>query len=766
MSNGLPSVEEIFEELAGKVRAQIDKNAPVSFDRALSELISYHNFLIELHTYLTPEGDDVENIATARLKFLGQTANEAWLSQYTGLYKSAVNMLPLDDHYLRELASIPRKLLSRRMRRSRNAAIELSILRLMPHMIHIVQVWITKRRFSVDAVVEDSSEVTQLEGSDVSAYAAVLPEIVGAFEGSLNFTGALSSRSLTEGNEESDQWENSKKNLPFLWQHLVYTGYCLTIIVKNRDSVGARFFFDALVSWREHTKWIFRDMESLSSTLLLPGMINESWDSAQKMIGSFRFRHIGSNSVPRSLLGQVLTEQHRDYMLITAAMYLHWNMGKNKSFTTGLDITRSLLVMDVEDFYGEEVRLKKFDFREIVLRLLRFEISKELFPANAYSDEISRVIEMFDISSEEPRIAGRVCTSMKMSYIHDLYLPFLVFLLVAIPLRVRQDNVLVQMEKHLDWVMAGPNGYFALNSVSMAFGQWGKLLEDKENLIQEGVELLNTEVEFGEAKSALSRFLSQAGEKVSRRLNSYIRARPVDRSHLHTLRDKIESKFLEGFKDNFFLKNVPLVRRKSMSYTSLPLSLEHTPMGHFTDPPLEKDSEIFMEELSEQIKSDVPNLLLESYFSSKPEAEISLDVGLESPKFWESLVELEKKFTDLVVLAVSYESQDIVYNLIEDAEMNKEAVVPLIRLKDRWHHDEYLATFGKTDIVSLDLEQNEALLFSRADLRRIELIDTEELNHFVSVNFVTTNPTHGKLIINVYYEIHWSNEPLVKLRFQ
>ena len=52
----LPTPDDILEELADKAVLQIDKLAPVAFDAAFKELISYHRFLLTANVSKTTDG--------------------------------------------------------------------------------------------------------------------------------------------------------------------------------------------------------------------------------------------------------------------------------------------------------------------------------------------------------------------------------------------------------------------------------------------------------------------------------------------------------------------------------------------------------------------------------------------------------------------------------------------------------------------------------------------------------------------------------------
>src|SRR3712207_1494193 len=56
MNRDLPTPAQILEELADRVAAQIDRQAPLAFDEALDEMTRYHRFLLSLNASRTPEG--------------------------------------------------------------------------------------------------------------------------------------------------------------------------------------------------------------------------------------------------------------------------------------------------------------------------------------------------------------------------------------------------------------------------------------------------------------------------------------------------------------------------------------------------------------------------------------------------------------------------------------------------------------------------------------------------------------------------------------
>ncbi|MCM2497916.1 hypothetical protein, partial [Neorhizobium galegae] len=162
----LPSPEQIIEELADKVRVEIDRDAPVAFDSALREMTQYHRFLLGLGASQTTDG---------QLLNLAEIAGDAWAAphevwnrQYIRLFERATAKLADNDHYVRSLAHIPSRVLSRREdpRLSQNTLTALNDI--FPAFVHRLEAWVTRRALQAKSDLHSAEAVT-LMGSDAKS---------------------------------------------------------------------------------------------------------------------------------------------------------------------------------------------------------------------------------------------------------------------------------------------------------------------------------------------------------------------------------------------------------------------------------------------------------------------------------------------------------------------------------------------------------------------------------------------------------------------
>lgn len=102
----------MLEELADKAIGHIGRLAVTSFESALSEMVDFHQFLID--AYATK--DDTGKPASYAQIGYWQGLHREWIRQYRRIFERAVETIGRENEFVDTLAHLPMRLLPREAR--------------------------------------------------------------------------------------------------------------------------------------------------------------------------------------------------------------------------------------------------------------------------------------------------------------------------------------------------------------------------------------------------------------------------------------------------------------------------------------------------------------------------------------------------------------------------------------------------------------------------------------------------------------------------
>lgn len=425
----LPRPRHILEELADKTAAQIDRLAPVAFDRAFREMTTYHRFLLALHMSVTPEGHVVNYSEVEGNSW--HPPHEEWIRQYRRLFELAADRIPSESHFIQSLARTPTVLLSGSAGTDLSPNIVKGVLDLGPIMMHGLEAWVSKRAVIETPIGEAASRRLALAGFEAKAYANVLVNVIGAWEHLLLDVPMLYRWRDREENADALCWSALQKSWPFLWRHISNTAYCLALAVWSEDEAGAADFRDALVRWPEA---LGRRLEDRGwppqRALLYPDLLKLEWPQASAgaaLVGCrpdafFTFDH---------LFAAIVRGAHYDAALLTAALLLSWTIDGKQGSNIGARTAKALLRRESTD---ELVRADSSDglnLLQLFIAGLRIELSGERFLNEGYGADLDELVSDLDNMTERRVLLWRGFTPSTVHERHDLQLAMVVILAAA-----------------------------------------------------------------------------------------------------------------------------------------------------------------------------------------------------------------------------------------------------------------------------------------------------------------------------------------------
>jgi hypothetical protein len=408
MRRDLPTPDAILEELADKVAAQIDRLAPVAFDGAFRELIRYHKFLLALNASRTPDGAAFNYAEVSGNAWYAP--HREWIRQYRRLFERAANRLSDDDQFIRLLAYAPRHLLPSKGDPEVPANIVRVILDLGPMLMHRLEDWVTKRTNLDTPKGAAAAQRLALAGSDAKAYANVLPELVGAWEGVLNEAPAIYNWPDDAGHDVDGTWSALRASWPFIWQHLANTAHCLAITVWNEDEAGAALFREALVRWPGPLQHRLTDHDEFRPRrLLFPNLLELGWNKAVQRAAPLAHDFMPPPT-PEQLFARVVRGVHNDAVLLTAALLLSWTINDKQTSDIGGRTALALLCRERDgvDHLGSGVR--KLSFRSLLLDFMRLEMAGGRYQDGSYAATLDQLVATLDNMTERRVVPGRVFT--------------------------------------------------------------------------------------------------------------------------------------------------------------------------------------------------------------------------------------------------------------------------------------------------------------------------------------------------------------------
>lgn len=761
MQSELPRPEEMLEELADKVAAQIERLAPVAFDGAYREMTRYHRFLLALGASRDRSGTAFNFSEVAGNAW--QAPYQEWITQYRRLFERAADRLADDNHFICSLAYAPSRLLPGRGDPELSPNVVRAILDLGPMLVARLQAWVTKRTTVETRAGQAAESRLTLGGSDAKAYDNVMLDIVGTWESLLRHPPVMYGWHEHGEQTDAERWAAFRASWPFLWQHLTNTAYCLATAVWNEDETGSALFCEALLRWAHALDHRLDDPAELRHRrLLFPSILDLDWSEAISRAAPLGYDYMPTPT-PDQLFTSVIRGAHDDTVLLTAMLLLFWTMNKKQASDIGARSARALLDRVASDDEHRHAGRQQLSFRSLFLDLLRLEMSEGRYHDGSYSAELNHLVAMLDNMTERRVVPGRVFTPSTLHGREGLLLSNLVILLVHVPDK-GDDGLLERITALANEEEVLPEGDGSLRDILRQLERFQSTLEQPFSSVDHGVQLLGQGRDAEHAKARLLHIIAEASNAIKEKRQQRLQVRPADPAKLERLRSAIEKSLLTAEVEAPFFRGANVCRATGDAGAEwLDMNFSGIEKAQLTEPPM-----------------DVPNLDFEAMlvsgarrmagqhawtaFCRRPRIERKVAARAEDEAFWRDLAPLIPQVGPDPVLIVSRnaEGQELRRLLYAPA-----ADRPKLAIEQRPRDGKgasYIATFEGVDVFGAELPPGEAWLFSATVLREVRYAETEAAGRYAELTFELGEEMKGTLRVRMRQTLEWSDTPIFELK--
>jgi hypothetical protein len=755
----LPTPDQILEELADKVAAQIDRLAPVAFDNAYREMVRYHRFLLALNASRTPDGGLVNYAEVPGYGW--QAPHRDWIHQYARLYERAAGRIPDEPRFIRTLARTSIHLLPSPGDPELPASILNAILDLGPMMMHRLEAWVTKRT-TIEAPSEGAAEPRlALAGSDAKAYANILPDIIGAWESLLQNAPSLYKWRGQAEETDAERWSAFRASWPFLWQHLSNTAYCLAVGVWNEDEVGAALFREALVRW-PRTLGKVDGAELRWRRLLFPDILNLDWSEASR-----RAAHLGYETLPApapdELFASVLRGVHDDVVLLTAALMLFWTINKKQSSDLGGQTAKALLLRQDASEQRHSVMTQKPEFHSLFSDILRTEIAGQRFDDKLYGAELDRLVQTLDNMTERRVVPGRVYIPSTLHERDDLLLALVAILAATTP-NEGDDGAVQRVAELAQHEEVLPQGDRTLRNVVDELARFRSALEETRSEIGRGVALLAQDRDADRVIARLREIFSSAEAAIEAKRLERLKVRPVDPGKLERIRSKIEAALLKEPAEVPFFRSVQIERGgPAMAAEWTAAVFSGIEKAHLVEPPLASPISNFEESFvsgSQRVAERGAWIA----FVARPRTQVEIATNPDQATFWRDIAALVEQVGPEPILVVSH---SIGFRRWHRLQYGPEEIRPHLRIEQRPRDERgsgYIATIEGVDVFQDEPTPGVSWLFSARALQCIQYAELNKPGSYVEVAYELGEEMKGTLRVRFRQSFAWSNTPTFEIR--
>ncbi len=756
MKTDLPGPEDVLEELAEKTAAEIDRLAPLGFDRSLQEMANYHRFLLRLSMAQATDGSVVSYAEVAEGPWT--VPHTRWTRQYRLLFERAANRLPDDDHFISSLAYVPHKLFSGSDDADLPHSVKSAILRLGPILMHCLQNWITKRTVVDTLQDEAAAPRLALAGSDAKAYANALPEIVGAWE-NLLWYGPLTRglRGLSE-KTEAERWASYRVSWPQIWDHLIYTAYGLAIVVWNEDEAGAAIYRESLVGWLEKMNHRFRSAAQLRHRrMLYPSLLQLDWEEARTSVAALSYGYLPAPS-PDQLFSSIVRGAHDDVVLLTAVLFLFWNMTNKQASDIGGRTARSLLSREGADHLGNGTTSKIPAFHSLFLDFVRLRTAGERFGDGTYAAQLDGLVELLDNMTERRVVPGRIYSPSTLQGRHDLLLPIVSILVAATPSAgddglVERVTVLSREEEVL------PDGDESLRRVLREFESWRSVLENPVPAFAQGVRFQDPERDPDHAATKLMTIITAAEAGIEAERLQRLNALPIDSSRLEYLRSSIQKTLLEKpIEVPFYFTGRATCVQKEENLDTQHIRFNGISKGQLTDPPMESPALNLDRVLISGTREWIQQQAWRALCQRKPLVK-TLDAQVRDERFWRDVALYSEEVYPEPVLVISQSSEEQSLRSLLRAPPSDLTDLKIEKVPQERDALSYMATINGVHVYGADLPPGQAWLLSSRTIRNIYYVKFENTGQYVEIVYVEGEGKLGTLRVSVKLQFEWSEGP-------
>lgn len=533
-----PDPSDMLEELADKAITHIGRLAVTSFETALSEMVDFHQFLIDAYATRDEAGKPVSFAQIGDW----QALHKEWIRQYRRLFERAVENIGRENDFVDMLAHLPMRLLPRE---AKNAAPEVTVglLDLPNIFVHRLERWLSQRRI-YEPAQQGQPSVPRVAGTDRQAYEDVVVGFVGAWESLLQTVGHVYGWRQREVDPE-EQWRRYVASSPFLQQHLRNSAYLLAVAVWNEDEIGARYYRESLLRWLDGLRHEFDDYDHRGRSLLTADLLQSDWGTARSILARSADQPEWDQPTPKSVFTAILQNQQADVIAVASGVMLAWFI-ENRQATDIAPRTASFLLKGIVDEDRAHRMGRETGFRPLTLDLVRIWVSAERFERKGYGHWLDNLVSLLDSMTERRVVPGRVYSPSTRNERDDLRLPWLVCLLASLPV-AGDDGAARSIGRLMDREEALSHGDQSLRGLVYEFRQNKAALEAQDQeYLKRGVLAIDKDLNVDERVKRLASIFGNAIDAIENRRLERLRDRPVSDAKLNKIRRRVEEAILDG----------------------------------------------------------------------------------------------------------------------------------------------------------------------------------------------------------------------------
>jgi hypothetical protein len=761
MMHDFPGPEEILEELSDKVALQVDRLAPIAFDKAFREMDRYHRFLLALSASKTAEG-----AVFSYAELTGDAWNaphRKWIGQYRRLFERAMDRLPDDDHFIRSLSYACSQLLPRTGDPELPPDVVSGILDLAPIMIHRIEAWVTKRTTITNTEEQAPQPRLALAGSDAKAYTNVLHAIVGDWESVLQQAPSIYKWPDRSDQDAAKTWSAFRASWPFLWEHLSNTAYCVAAAVWNEDEAASALYRESLVRWRGSLSYRLHDSADLRwRRLLFPTILDLDWPEASALSLKVSYDYVPAPT-PSQLFASVLDGVHEDVMLLTSAILLYWTIEKKQATDIAGRNATELLRGEDNDQDAHRPRRQRRGFRSLFLDVFRLELAGERVRDGTYATQLDRFVHALDNMTERRIVPGRIYTPSTLQDRDDLLRPFVAMLMAVTP-KEGSDGFLDRVSELAREENVLPGGDRSLRNLIHQLERLGSVLERPQPQLGRGLALLAPDRHPEEVARQLRQLVGAAKAAIDEQRLDRLKARPIDFDRLERIRAAIETALLNDPSEAPFFRAVKIGRLLAgQEAIEREIVFNGVSKAQFTKPPMEAISTHFEEQFVSRCRERAGMYAWED-FCGRTRVTIRIEVGPENEAFWHKIRSiLADVGTDATLVLSRAESQSV-RRLMRAAPADRFQ----LKIERRQRNDSrgsYVGTVEDVDVFSSAFSPGVAWLFSASALRGILYGRVDDPERYVAISFDPGDKVTDALHVRVRQQFEWSDAPIFEIKF-
>lgn len=759
MRSDLPTPDDILEELADKVTGHIERLAPVAFDEAFREMTRYHRFLLGLTASTTQEGAAFSFAEVAGNAW--HPPHRDWIRQYRRLFERAADRLATDDHFIRWLAYAPSQLLPRPGDLPLPTKVVNAILDLGPMLVHRLEEWVTRRTTIEIAEGEAARPRLTLAGSDAKAYANVLPEVVGAWEGLLRDAAIHFGWNERGDENDAERWSRFAASWPFMWQHLSNTAHCLAAAVWNEDEAGAAMYRDALVRWPQLLRYTLEGhAEFRHRRLVFPDILKLSWVEASARVAALAHDYMPAPSADE-VFATIIRGAHDDVVLLAAALMLFWAINDKQASDIGGRTARSLLRREQADKDENGAREQELSVKSLLLDLARLEMAGERWEDGSYSAELDALVASLDNMTERRVVPGRVFTPSTLHGREDLLLAIAAILAASTP-DMGDDDAQERLAALAREEAVLPGGDRALRNILHEFDRVTSALEPPGPQLLSGIQLIAPDRDANHVRGQLRNIVRAAVADIQMQRQERLAARPVDVAKIERLRAAIETALLNEPPEVPFFKGVEVEATAQDAGEWREKSFAGIPKAQLVEPVMETPVSNFQEWLVSGSEAAAGDFAWHA-FCGRMRTARNIGARIEDEDFWMEIAPLVADVGPDPVLVVSNTAEARTLRRLLFARAVERPPLAIERHDIGSRRGEYIATIEGVDVFGAAFPPGTAWLFSGRALRSLRYAKVDQSGHRVSVAFDPGEDLKGRLRVRMRQVLEWNEEPILEL---